>query len=87
MKITRRYGTAPAERGCGTNNSCPDVLALENGDFVVIGKVPRSGTVPVKEFLKHAAGVGTDENAVIVPRDVMLAAARQIAQEMSDDHA
>lgn len=82
MKITRRHGTTPAQRGCGANNSCPDVLELENNDFLVIGKVPGSRHINPRELMRHAAKIGTDETAVVVPGDVLRAAAQDIVRDM-----
>lgn len=81
MKITRRYGTSPAQRGCGQNNSCPDVIGLDNGDFLVIGKMPTTPNITAQELIKHGAAVGIDEMAVVVPAEVLRAAARDIVQE------
>ncbi|MFF3906028.1 hypothetical protein ACFYZJ_08450 [Streptomyces sp. NPDC001848] len=36
----RRIGSTPAQRGCGANNSCPDVIDLDDGSYFVIGKGP-----------------------------------------------
>lgn len=82
MKITRRYGIAPAQR-CGTNNSCPDVLGLDNGDYLIIGKAPSAPHIPAKEFVEHAVNIGADEMAVVVPREVLHAAALEIAKEIA----
>lgn len=83
MKITRRMGTAPAQRCTPDNVGCPDVLQLESGEYAVIGKVPGAPHgITVKEMIKHGAGVAINEMMVIVPRDVIEAAALQIAEEM-----
>lgn len=78
MQITRRLGTSPAARGCGENNSCPDVLRLDDGDYLVIGAV--ADTQALKGPLADmGAGVGEGEAAVVVPAKVVEAAAREIA--------
>jgi hypothetical protein len=79
LNIARRYGASPAER-CTGQSSCPDVLALDNGDYLIIGKVPGVPNISARELAQYGAGIGDDEQAVIVPRDVVLAAARDITE-------
>ena len=80
MKIVRRYGSSPTDR-CAGQSSCPAVLALDNGDYLIIGKAPGVPNISARELAQHGAGIGPDEQAVIVPRDVVLAAARDILEE------
>lgn len=78
MKISRRYGDSPADRACLTDSNCPDVLRLDDGRYLVIGAIAR----PQPEHLaEHGAGVGWGESAVVVPAEVMRAAAREIVGE------
>lgn len=64
--ILRRLGTAPAQRpGCTETGNCPDVFETDNG-FALIG-----------EYVTDANGLTT----VVVPRKVLLAAARQMREE------
>ncbi|MEU1599389.1 hypothetical protein ABZ468_42950 [Streptomyces sp. NPDC005708] len=80
----RRIGSTPAQRGCGQNNSCPDVIELETGgDFVVIGYRARREVRDLDEKLAAVgAGINQDhETAVVVPRDCILHAAKQLAAE------
>ncbi|MCX3059590.1 hypothetical protein [Streptomyces beihaiensis] len=79
--IVRRWGTSPVQRGSASGATCPDVLELRSSDFMVIGKAPGVPHVTAAELREHGAGIGPGEQAVIIPRDVMLAAARQIVQE------
>jgi hypothetical protein len=79
LKIVRRYGISPADR-CTGQSSCPDVLALDTGDYLIIGKAPGVPNISARELAQHGAGIGDDEQAVIVPRDVVLAAARDITE-------
>jgi hypothetical protein len=78
MRIVRRYGASPAERGSATGQSCPDVLELDGGSFLVIGKAPGVPNISARELSQHSASIGPDEQAVILPRDAMHAAARDI---------
>jgi hypothetical protein len=85
MQITGRLGTSPAQRGCGQNNSCPDVLRLDSGDYLVIGAV--ANTAALKSQMDDmGAGVGEGETAVVVPADVIEAAARDIAAQTTAAH-
>jgi hypothetical protein len=78
----RRIGSTPAQRGCGANNSCPDVFELPDGGFLVIGKAVLEGQAPSAEELRRmGASIGADELAVILPRECMLHAAKQLAAE------
>lgn len=81
IRIIRRWGSAPAERGSATGQSCPDILELETGDFMVIGKSPGVPHISARDLIKHSASVGLDEQAVIVPRQCLLDAARELAKE------
>lgn len=81
MRIDRRYGTSPAERGCGQNNSCPDVLRLDSGDYLVIGAKADVDALK-SQIADIGAGVGEDEAAVIVPAKVVEDAARGIATQL-----
>lgn len=78
----RRIGSTPAERGSVGANNCPDVFEMEDGNFFVIGKVVMADQAPdAGELRRLGASIGTDELAVIVPRDCLLAAAKQLVTE------
>jgi hypothetical protein len=78
--INRRYGTSPTQRGSLSGDSCPDILQLGTGDYLIIGKTPGVPNISARELARHGASIGPDEQAVIVPRDVVLAAARDITE-------
>ncbi|MGW5465839.1 hypothetical protein [Streptomyces sp. NPDC003996] len=81
----RRIGSTPAQGGCGANNSCPDVLELDTGDFLVIGSLVGRGVHLTAEgearMRELGASAGVNEVIVEVPRDCILAAAKQLAAE------
>jgi hypothetical protein len=79
LKIVRRYGTSPADR-CTGQSSCPDILQLDTGDFLIIGKTPGVPNISARELAQHGASIGDDEQAVIVPYEVVIAAARDITE-------
>ena len=81
MKITRRYGTSPTERGSASGATCPDILQLDTGDYLIIGKTPGVPNISARHLAQHGASIGPDEQAVIVPYEVVIAAARDILEE------
>jgi hypothetical protein len=75
MTVHRRLGAAPHERGtCTSSGNCPDVFELTNGDFAIIGK-----DVSLDLDLPDDAGRSAAERTVLVPRDVLLAALRELS--------
>jgi hypothetical protein len=79
--IHHRVGASPRNRGCLTNETCPDVLRLDSGDYLIIGKLPTEPHL-LDDLTAHGASIGPDETAVIVPGDVMRAAALDIASRI-----
>lgn len=79
--IRRRVGSSPASRGSVSGANCPDVLELHSGDFMVIGNVPGVPNIRAAELSEHCASIGPGEQAVIVPREVLFAAARELLRE------
>ena len=86
MKISHRVGTSPADRGSTNGATCPDLLRLDNGDYLIIGKTPRVPRITTRELAEHGAGIGDDEQAVIVPAEVVHAAAADILQHHHGSH-
>jgi hypothetical protein len=75
MTIRRRLGIAPRQRAaCGQAGDCPDVFELENGDFAIIGH-----DVSLELDLPTDAGRSEAERTVLVPREVLLAALRELS--------
>lgn len=67
---------------CLTAETCPDVVQTSTGDFLVIGEVVDAEEL---DSLLRATGAKMDfaiEDAVLVPRDVVLAAARRLLAEV-----
>lgn len=74
--FTRRLGRSPQELGLtSATESCPDIWELSNGDFAVIG---REGTGPYEKRLPEGVSVAPDERVVIVPRNTLVSAKRDI---------
>ncbi|MEU7403832.1 hypothetical protein [Streptomyces sp. NPDC044948] len=80
-RIVRRIGSTPQQRGSNSGATCPDVLELDSGDFLVIGKLPGIGTVVTEALAFHGASIGTDERAVVLPRQCLIDAARGLNSE------
>lgn len=70
--FARRLGRSPQELGLtSSTESCPDLWELSNGDVAVIGRV---AAPELLERLPASASVGADEQLVIIPRRLMVAA-------------
>jgi hypothetical protein len=53
---------------CGNASQCPAVYELASGEFLIVGSTVNTITV------------GANEGSVVVPRDVMLEAAKEIVK-------
>ncbi|GAA4633129.1 hypothetical protein GCM10023196_069460 [Actinoallomurus vinaceus] len=74
--LARRLGKSPLELGNTTGSpSCPDIWELSNGDVAVIG---RDLTEVYETRLPEGVSVGGDERLVIIPRNVLIAAKKDI---------
>ena len=77
FEFSRRLGPDPHLNGQKTAacDGCPDVWELKNGDIAVIGiRI----TEAAKPRLPATAGCGPDEEIVLVPRNILLAARADI---------
>ena len=78
LTVRRRLGTPPQQREtCGYSNDCPDVFELVNGDFAIIGE-----DVSLALELPADAGRSEAERTVVVPREVLLAALRDLSRDI-----
>lgn len=75
FRITRRIGDAPALRGSGTGETCPDLFELSNGDFAVIGT---EATADLDPHLPPDAARADYERIVVITRDTLIRAKRDI---------
>lgn len=78
-QFLRRLGPDPHADGQETPgcDGCPDLWELANGDIAVIGiRI----TAEAKAQLPPTAGCGADEEIVLVPRNIFLAARPDIAR-------
>ncbi|MFJ4786732.1 hypothetical protein [Streptomyces sp. NPDC088794] len=75
MKIVRRVGVSPRERGSTTGQTCPDIFELSNGDFAVIG---REATEELDHELPTDAARADYERIVVITRETLVRAKRDI---------
>ncbi|MCX5136273.1 hypothetical protein ACFWA4_10045 [Streptomyces sp. NPDC060011] len=75
MRIVRRVGASPRERGSASGQSCPDIFELADGDFAVIG---REATQELDPELPADAARADYERIVIITRDTLLRAKKDI---------
>jgi hypothetical protein len=71
----RRLGSTPRERGSREELSCPDVFELSDGRFAIIGT---DMTDELRGLLPADAGVAGYERIVVITRDTLLHAKRDI---------
>jgi hypothetical protein len=75
LKIVRRIGASPRERGSATGQSCPDIFELTDGNFAVIGT---EATAQLDAELPPDASRADYERIVVITRDTLLRAKAQI---------
>ncbi|MFI6088874.1 hypothetical protein [Streptomyces sp. NPDC051218] len=75
MKIVRRIGASPQQRGSASGQSCPDVFELSDGNFAVIGT---EATSALEKELPPDASRADYERIVIVSRETLVRAKAEI---------
>ncbi|NNN33605.1 hypothetical protein HLK59_25235 [Streptomyces sp. S3(2020)] len=75
MKIVRRVGASPRERGSGSGQTCPDIFELSDGSFAVIG---REATDELDPELPADAARADYERIVIITRETLVRAKNDI---------
>ena len=75
----KRIGPDPHANGRQTSGAagCPDIWELEDGNFAIIGAKAEH----LKKSLPATAGVGWDENIIIIPRETLLLAKNDIPEK------
>ncbi|MGA4846267.1 hypothetical protein ACOBQB_08360 [Streptomyces sp. G5(2025)] len=71
MKIVRRIGASPRERGSATGQTCPDIFELSDGDFAVIGT---DRTEALDGTLPADAARAAYERIVVISRETLIRA-------------
>lgn len=75
MRIIRRLGLTPAQRGSMNNGTCPDIFELADGRFAVIGT---DMTTELDGMLPPDAGRAPYERIVVITRQTLIAAKSEI---------
>ncbi|MGW0206115.1 hypothetical protein ACWDZ8_09930 [Streptomyces sp. NPDC003233] len=75
----RRIGSTPTERRSLGVNNCPDVVERDDGDFFVIGELYLLSEPEAERMNELGVSIGEGESLVLVPRDCIRAAAKQLA--------
>ncbi|MEU5294847.1 hypothetical protein AB0H74_27300 [Streptomyces umbrinus] len=75
LKIVRRVGASPVERGSVGGQACPDIFELADGSFAVIGT---DKTDLLDGSLPADASRGGHERIVVITRDTLLRAKADI---------
>ncbi|WP_079102746.1 hypothetical protein [Streptomyces sp. TP-A0356] len=78
MKIVRRIGVSPRERGSMTAETCPDIFELSDGNFAVIGT---EATATLEGELPPDAARADYERIVIVSRETLVRAKADIPDQ------
>ncbi len=81
MTILNRLGPDPHANGKQSvaKSGCPDILALADGDFLVIGI---DVTADAKGRLPATVGCGPDERIVRIPRSTLILAKPDIPSQV-----
>jgi hypothetical protein len=75
LKIVRRIGASPRERGSLSGQTCPDIFELSDGNFAVIGT---DVTAVLDSELPPDAGRAEYERIVVVSRETLVRAKADI---------
>jgi hypothetical protein len=75
LRITRRLGATPQERGSANNCSCPDIFELVDGRFAVIGT---DLTAELDGILPPDASRADYERIVVITRETLVRAKADI---------
>lgn len=75
LKIVRRVGASPRERGSSTGQTCPDIFELSDGNFAVIGT---EATAALDGELPPDAARAPYERIVIISRETLVRAKADI---------
>ncbi|MGW1537246.1 hypothetical protein [Streptomyces aureus] len=78
MKIVRRIGASPRERGSLSGETCPDIFELSDGNFAVIGT---EATAALDDQLPQDAARADYERIVIISRETLLRAKKDIPEQ------
>jgi len=75
LRIVRRIGASPRERGSLSGQTCPDIFELSDGNFAVIGT---EATASLDGELPPDAARADYERIVVISRETLVKAKRDI---------
>ncbi|WP_326720240.1 hypothetical protein OHT59_12635 [Streptomyces sp. NBC_00243] len=75
MKIVRRIGASPRERGSLSGETCPDIFELSDGNFAIIGT---DFTAVLDKELPPDAERANYERIVVISRETLIRAKADI---------
>lgn len=76
-RFARRLGKTAAElEKSRSNDDCPEIWELDNGDVAVVG---RDATELFRDRLPEALRIGSDERLVVIPGGMLRSAKKDIA--------
>lgn len=78
MHITHRIGTTPRQRGSLSGQTCPDVFALDTGDYAVMGTAIEEDPAA---HLPDGITLGPGERVIVVPAQLLIDAKQDIPTE------
>ncbi|WP_210592775.1 hypothetical protein [Streptomyces sp. GESEQ-35] len=78
VTVVRRLGDSPRLRGSHTNETCPDLFELSDGNFAVIGT---EATADLDPHLPPDAARADYERIVVIDRDTLIRAKKDIPDE------
>ncbi|MFF7984852.1 hypothetical protein ACFZDK_38050 [Streptomyces sp. NPDC007901] len=78
MKIVRRVGASPRQRGSRNGQTCPDIFELNDGSFAVIGT---DRTNELEHKLPPDASRADYERIVVITRETLLRAKGDIPDQ------
>ncbi|GAA3813507.1 hypothetical protein GCM10022403_053920 [Streptomyces coacervatus] len=75
VRIARRLGDPPRKRGSYTQETCPDLFELSDGNFAVIGT---EATTALDPHLPQDAARADYERIVVISRETLIRAKKDI---------
>lgn len=75
MKIVRRIGASPRQRGSLSGHACPDIFELSDGNFAVIGT---DATLTLIHELPPGLPIADSDRIVIITRETLVRAKADI---------
>ncbi|MBK3646669.1 hypothetical protein ACFV29_38670 [Streptomyces sp. NPDC059690] len=75
VRIARRIGASPRQRGSHTGETCPDIFELSDGNYAIIGT---EATAALDSHLPPDAARADYERIVVITRETLIRAKKDI---------